>query len=290
MTARPPGVAIVLGSGGVKCAAALGLARVLERERIPIDMIVGCSGGAIFATALATKQSTDQTIKVLKRLWTREITSRPNRRGVASLLFPRLLGFDARFGLRHDGAILDRLNDAFGDRRIEDLPVPLHIAATDFATGNQHVFSRGRIVDAVRASLAIPFVFAPWKIDGRLYADGYLSDPLPVGVAIREGAHVIVAMGFEAPYQEHIHTGARFAFQVSSILSNNLLKAQFAFHGLAHHAEVVSIIPEFRERIRLFDIGKAEAIIEDGERAAEAQLPYLRRLLALGRGTNEQAA
>lgn len=290
MTPRPPGVAIVLGSGGVKCAAALGLARVLERERIPIDMVVGCSGGAIFATAIAAQLPSDQAIRVLKRLWTREITSRPNRRGIASLLFPRLFGFDARFGLRHDGAVLDRLNDAFGDRRLEDLPIPLHVAATDFVTGNQHVFSKGRIVDAVRASLAIPFVFAPWKIDGRLYADGYLSDPLPVGVAIREGAHAILAMGFEAPYQEHIHTGARFAFQVSSILSNNLLKAQFAFHGLAHHAEVVPVLPEFRERIRLFDIGKVESIIEAGERAAEAQMPYLRRLLAGGRAVDERAA
>ena len=116
-------------------------------------------------------------------------------------------------------------------------------------------------------------------MDGRLLIDGFLSDPLPVGVAMREGAHVIVAMGFESPVQASIRSPARFAFQLSSIMTNNLLKANFAFHNLAHHAEVLPVIPEFRERVRLFDTDKIPYIIEEGARTAEAQLPYLRRLL-----------
>jgi NTE family protein len=100
-----------------------------------------------------------------------------------------------------------------------------------------------------------------------------------VGVAIREGAGIIVAMGFESPYQEHINSPGRFAFQVSSIVSNNLLKSQYSFHGLAHHAEIIPILPEFSQRIHLFDTDKIPLIIEEGERAAEAQLPYLLRLL-----------
>jgi NTE family protein len=90
---------------------------------------------------------------------------------------------------------------------------------------------------------------------------------------------VIVAMGFESPFQEHVNSAGRFAFQVSAILSNNLLKSQFSFHGLAHHAEIIPIIPEFKQRIRLFDTEKIPYIIEEGERAAEAQMPYLKRLL-----------
>ena len=107
-----------------------------------------------------------------------------------------------------------------------------------------------------------------------------MSDPLPVGVAMKEGAGVIVAMGFESPYQEAISTAGRFAFQVSAILSNNLLKSQYSFHGLAHHAEIISIIPEFKQRIKLFATEKIPYIIEEGERAAEAQMPYLDRLLS----------
>jgi NTE family protein len=137
-------------------------------------------------------------------------------------------------------------------------------------------------VDAVRASIAIPYVFRPWRIGDRVFVDGFLSDPMPVGVAIREGADVIVTMGFESPYQTRVSSVLRFAFQLSSITSNNLLRANFAFHNLAHHNEIIPIIPQFRERLHLFDTDKIPYVIEEGERAAEQQVPYLRRLLAAG--------
>lgn len=138
--------------------------------------------------------------------------------------------------------------------------------------------SHGSVVEAVRASIAMPFIFKPWRIGGRLLVDGFLSDPLPVGVAMREGADVIIAMGFESQPQSRISTVGRFAFQYSTIMNNNLLKSRFAFHNLAHHSEIIPVIPEFRERIRLFDTGKIPYIMEEGERAMEAQLPYLHRL------------
>lgn len=272
-------VAVVIGSGSVKCAASLGLIRVLQREGIGVQMLVGCSAGAIFAAALATRGGVDEVIELVTRLWTRDITGRRDNRALLAAVFPKWFGFSPEFGIRDDRLIMRRLHDAFGDTRIEDLPVPLHLAATDFGDGTQAIFSSGRVVDALRASFAIPFMFKPHRVGDRLYTDGFLSDPLPVGVAIKEGADVIVAMGFDSPYQERINSAGRFAFQISSILSNNLLKSQFAFHGLAHHAEVVPIIPEFSQRIRLFDTKKIPDIIADGERATEQVLPYLVRLL-----------
>lgn len=272
-------VAVVIGSGSVKCAAALGLINILQRERIEIDMLVGCSAGCLYATLIASGRSVAEATELTRQLWTSEITARRDRRSLLRALLPGVLGFDATFGLRDDTLVMQRLKSAFGDARIENMRIPLHLAATDFANGEQAVFSRGPVTDAIRASMALPFMFSPWRIGERLYIDGYMSDPLPVGVAIKEGADIIVAMGFESPYQEHINSPGRFAFQVSSILSNNLLKSQFSFHGLAHHAEVIPILPEFRQRIRLFDTDKIPAIIEDGERAAEQQLPYLLRLL-----------
>jgi NTE family protein len=272
-------VAVVIGSGSVKCAASLGLINVLRREGIGIDMLVGCSAGCLYATLIASGRSVAEAAEVTSRLWTSEITSRPNRISLLRALLPGIFGFDATFGLRDDALVMARLRTAFGDERIESMKIPLHLTATDFADGSQFVFSSGSVVDAIRASMALPFMFSPWRVDGKLYVDGYMSDPLPVGVAIKEGANIIIAMGFESPYQERISSAGRFAFQVSSILSNNLLKSQFSFHGLAHHAEVIPIMPEFRSRIRLFDTGKIAAIIEDGARAAEQQLPYLLRLL-----------
>lgn len=275
-----PSVALVIGSGSVKCAAALGLARVLQREGIALSHVVGCSGGSIYAAGLALGHGVDDTVEATKKLWTREVTSVKNRRNLLAILFPKTFGFSAEWGLRDDRLVMKSLEERYRDTRLEDAKIPLFITATDFENGDQVVLSKGRIVDALRASIAIPFVFPPWKVDGKLLADGYLSDPLPINVAIREGANVILAMGFESPYQGKIDSAGRFAFQVSSILSNNLLKSRYAFHNIAHHTDVMLVLPEFKERVKLFDTDKIPYIIEEGARATEALLPHLRRLLA----------
>ena len=72
----------------------------------------------------------------------------------------------------------------------------------------------------------------------------------------------------------------RYNFQISSVTSNNLLKTNYAFHNLAHHSEIIPILPEFEYHIKLFDTDKIPYVIEEGERAAEKQLPYIKLLLA----------
>jgi NTE family protein len=272
-------VALVIGAGSVKCAAAIGLARVLSRERVDVDLIVGCSAGSMFAALMAMGRTSDEVAAIAARLWTRELTATRDFRAMLSVVLPRLLGFGERFGMRSDRRVRSALAEAFGDARIEALKTRLMITATDFRTGEQAVFDRGRVVDAIRASIAIPFIFTPAEVDGRLCIDGFLSDPLPVGPAVRDGADVIIAMGFESNYQERIDSPGRFAFQLSSIVTNNLLRSRYAFHNVAHHGEVIAIVPEFRERIGLFDTARIPYIIEEGERATEAMLPHLLRML-----------
>lgn len=279
---RRPRVALVIGSGSVKCAAALGLQKVLQREGIDIDMVVGCSGGSIYAASIAAGFDVDEVVAMTTRMWTREITARRDRKAMLQMIMPKLFGFSEHFGMKDDRLAMARFRDAFGERRIEDLPTRLFITATDFRTGELVVLSSGPLVDAIRASIAIPFIFKPHQVDGRLLMDGFVSDPMPVGVAIREGADVIIAMGFDSPLQESVTSPARFGFQLSSIMCNNLLKSNFAFHSMAHHSEVIAIIPRFTQRIRLFDTEKIPYIIEEGMRATEEQLPYLRRLLSTG--------
>jgi len=87
-------------------------------------------------------------------------------------------------------------------------------------------------------------------------------------------------MWFESPYQPKVTSLLRFAFQLSSITSNNLLRANYSFHNLAHHHEIIPIVPQFKERVGLFDTHKIPYVIEEGERAAQEQLPYIRRLIA----------
>jgi NTE family protein len=272
-------IALVIGAGSVKCAAALGLQKVLDREGIGVDLVVGCSGGSMYATFIALGINVQTAEEMTRRLWTSELTKRRHYPSLLRAMLPQIFPFRESFGLVDDRLILDRLQTAFGKRTFEEARIPLYLTATDFHTGEQVVFSSGKLVDAIRASIAIPYVFRPWPIDGRLFVDGFLTDPMPVGVAIKHGANVIVTLGFESPYQKRTTSILRFAFQLSSIMSNNLLRANYAFHNLAHHTEILPIIPQFRESIRLFDTHKIPYVIEEGERAAEQQLPYLRRLL-----------
>lgn len=273
-------LALVIGSGSVKCAAAIGLVNVLRREGIELGMVVGCSGGALYAAPIALGYDGAEIAEMTRQLWTREITARRNLRDQLSVLLPGVFGFSECFGLTDDKLVMQRLRAAFGDKTFADTKIPLYVSATDFANGEQVALREGSLVDALRGSIAIPNIFKPYRVGGRLLVDGYLSDPLPVGIAIREGAGEILAMGFDAPFQTRINSFTRFSFQVSSIMSNNLFKANFAFHNLAHHREIIPIVPQFSQKIGLFDTDKIPSIIEEGERATEAQLPYLQRLLA----------
>lgn len=274
-----PRVALVIGSGSVKCAAAIGLKKVLEREHIDVDMVVGCSGGAIYAALIALGWSVERATEATLRMWTSDVTGKRNLRGILQLALPKLFKFDETFGLIDDSLINRRFHDGFENATFADTRIPLFVTATDFYTGEQVVVSEGKIEDGVRASISIPYIFPPKKLNDRFLIDGYQSDPLPIGVAIKEGADIIIAMGFESPYQEHVTSLMRYNFQMSSITSNNLLKSNYAFHNLAHHSEIIPIIPEFKYRIKLFDTDKLPYVIEEGERAAEQQLPFIKSLL-----------
>ena len=278
-------VALVIGSGSIKCTAALGLLKVLEREGIAIDLVVGSSAGSIYSTIIALGYDAESGEEMTHDLWTRELTKKRNRKALLELLLPKAFGFDGRFGLVDDTLIMERLNTAFGNRTFADAKIPLYIIATDFMSGEQVILQEGRLVDSIRGSIAIPFIFKPWPVNGRLLIDGLLADPLPVDVAIREGADVIIALGFESPVQKRVDSIIRFAFQVTTIMANNLLRSNFAFHNIAHHTEIISILPEFEDRIGPFDTARIPYLIEKGAQAMEEQLPYLNQLLAMKRGS-----
>ena len=272
-------IALVIGSGSVKCAAALGLMKVFAREHIPVNLVVGCSGGSIYAALVALGLPVETAIERTLKLWTREVTSRRNVRALLQLALPGIFKFDESFGLIDDRIINHRLREGFADATFAQTQIPLFMTATDFYNGGQVVISEGSIAEAVRASISIPYIFPPHKLNGRFLIDGYQSDPLPIGVAIREGADIIIAMGFESPYQEQVTSLMRYNYQISSVTSNNLLRTNFAFHNLAHHSEIIPIIPEFKRRIKLFDTDQLPYVIEEGERVTEQHLALIKGLL-----------
>lgn len=194
-SSSPPRLALVLGSGGVRSIAALGIAEVLAAEGLRPDLIVGCSSGALFGATIASGMTGRQALDAATSLWSAELTEQRRWRAYAQLLAPKLFGFDAGFALRDDRRIAQRIRRAFGDWQLEDLPIPLRIVATEASTGARVVLRRGPLAQALRASVAVPLVFPSVEVDGRRLVDGVVSDPLPIAVA--SDAALVVTLGFK---------------------------------------------------------------------------------------------
>lgn len=273
---QAPRLALVLGSGGVRSIAALGMVEVLAREQLMPDLLVGCSAGAMFGALIAMGHSADEAVRVATTLWSADVTRKRRWRAIPQMLFPQTGGFDADFALRDDEPVMQRLRQAFGDVRIEDLRLPLRVTTTDAATGERVVLRRGPLVQALRASIALPFMFAPVHIDGRRLIDGFIADPLPVSAA--DDAQAVLALGFESPMPRRIDGPSRLLAQVTSALTNNLMQARLAESGTAG-PRLLSLVPQLQRRVGLFDTEAMPYLVEAGRRAAEANLPQIRALL-----------
>jgi len=273
-------IALVIGSGGIKCVAAAGLWRVFKEEGIAIDHVVGCSGGSLYAALIANDMD-EKTIEELSRtVWTSDIMHGYTENLKATK--DGTLRFNERSGLVDDSVLNRKLQEIYGAWRFADLKTPLKLVATDLLSGEKVTLSEGNLVDAIRASLAIPIIFPPWEVNGRLLIDGAASDPLPIDVAIQEGADIIIAMGFTLDYRNRFRSMTAVQEQLNSIYMNNILNSTYAFHNLAHHAEIFPVIPEFDSAISMFDVDKIPDVIERGAQEARRQLPHIKRLLEAG--------
>ena len=272
-------VALVIGSGALKCAAAFGVAKVLHREGVPIDMVVGCSGGAFCAAWLSGGgRDADAAAAQFAEGWT-DAFVRVDYRSILGAIFPRLLKFSEHASIFDDRAVNAGIRSFAGDSTIENRSIPLFLVATDFVSGEKVVLSRGSLFDAIRASIALPLILPPWRVQGRRLVDGAVSNPLPVDVAIQHGTEIILAVGFENALASGFDSGIGLVVQLQSLMTNHLVRAQYAFHSLSHHAEVLPIIAKIDRRVGLKDTHLVPYLVQCGEQAAEQQMPYLRRLL-----------
>jgi NTE family protein len=108
---------------------------VLNQAGIEVDLLVGCSGGSLFATTMALGYNVEECIELTQRLWNRSITRKRDTRSLLKALLPGMFKFDERFGMIDDHAMLENLRAVFGERTFAETVVPLHLLATDFHTG-----------------------------------------------------------------------------------------------------------------------------------------------------------
>ncbi len=174
-------IALVLGGGGARGLAHIGVIRWLEDRAVPMDAIVGTSIGALIGGLYASGTSVADMEAVLRK--TDKLT-------VAKILRP---GFSSS-GIIDNDRVRKFLKSFVGETTIERLPIPFRAVATDLISGEEFVFDKGPLAEAILASIAIPALFMPVYHNGRYLVDGGLSNPLPVSIAQRMSAAPIVAV------------------------------------------------------------------------------------------------
>lgn len=266
---RPHALALVLGSGGVRSVAALGLVERLAREGIRPAVVVGCSSGALFGAQVALGMPGAEALRLATTLWSAELTQQRRWRAYLQLVAPRLAGFGQGFALRDDQLITERIRRAFGDARLEQLPTPLRVAATEAATGAPVLLTRGPLVDALRASMAVPILFPSVAIEGRHLVDGVLSDPLPLAAAA--DARVVLSLGFMGRMPRRVDRVSRLVAQTSTTLINNLTQARIDAAQAAGQ-KVIAIELDLERPIGLWETAAMPLAFDAGWRAAEARL------------------
>jgi NTE family protein len=179
-----PSIGLALGGGAARGFAHIGIMRTLIAHGIVPDVIVGTSIGAVVGGCYAAKELDSL------EAWARGLTMR----GVLSYLDISLSGS----GLIRGGHLAGRLEAALADRRIDDLPIRFAAIATEFNTGHEIWLTRGRMVDALRASYALPGIFPPVRIGGRWLVDGALVNPVPVSAARALGARLVIAVNLNS--------------------------------------------------------------------------------------------
>jgi NTE family protein len=273
---NPPRLALVIGSGGVRSVAALGVADALAEAGLRPDLVVGCSSGALFGACIAMGWSGEQALDAAMRLWSADLTQKRRWRAWLEILAPRFCGFSEDFSLRDAALIRSRVERAFGSMRIEELPTTLRVVATDAARGQSVVLTTGRLSDAVRASMAVPFMFPSVEIDGRRLVDGVTSDPLPVSAA--RDAAACLTVGFHGALPRRVDRVSRLVAQVTTTMINNLQQARLA-EAAASGARMLHVNADVDRRIRIWETSAMPRIFEAGKRAAREQLPAIHRLL-----------
>lgn len=248
-------IGLALGGGVARSIAHVGILKVLEQEKVPIDYIAGCSGGSLVGGLYAS----GVRVETLEHL-----ASTLSWGHLANLTLPTR-------GLVSNKRMLRFLTDHCLKNRFEDLQIPFSVVATDLATGDEVIFDKGELFPAIQASCSIPAIFMPVQIQDRYYIDGCLVSQIPVGAARKMGADLVIAC--DVNYNE-IRNGEpsnliTLIFHLLSMVSRrNALESR-------QQADLVISVDVYG--VGLSELHRSQEIIARGEEAARQLLPVLKQ-------------
>ncbi|MEC3882673.1 patatin family protein [Halobacillus litoralis] len=262
-----PKIGLALGSGGARGFAHLGVLKVLREHDIPVDFIAGSSMGALVGSFFAAGQRIEDMYKLAFTF---------KRKYYLDFTVPKM-GFVAGKRIKEYIRLF-----TFG-KNIEDFQTPMSIVATDLYAGEKKIFTTGPASEAVRASIAIPGIFVPEKINDRLYIDGGVIDRVPVSVVKDMGAAFIIAVDcahFDS--DPNINSIYDVITQSIDIMQDELVTAI----GVSSDADVMIKPDVSKFSSRAFT--KIQEIVEAGEKAAEEVIEEIKKKLAAWKEPNDE--
>ncbi|TYO83980.1 BamA/TamA family outer membrane protein [Pseudomonas sp. CK-NBRI-02] len=291
-----PKVGLVLSGGAARGIAHIGVLKALEEQGVRIDAIAGTSMGAVIGGLYASGYSVEELEKLATTLdWQQALSDAPPRKDVPfrrkqddrDFLVKQKLSFrdDGSLGLplgviqgQNLSLLLEsKLAHTADTRDFDKLPIPFRAVATDIASGEKVVFSRGHLPQVIRASMSIPAVFAPVELDGRLLVDGGMVDNIPVDVARDMGVDLAIVVDIGTPLRDRkqLATVVDVLNQSITLMTRRNSEEQLA----SLHQDDVLIQPSLAA-FGVTDFGRAQDMIDAGYRAARAldnRLASLRR-------------
>jgi NTE family protein len=290
--ASRPSIALVLAGGGAKGAAHIGVLRVLDELRIPVDCVVGTSMGALVGATFATGMRAEEIERqVLAIDWERTVGGQgrrdrmPIKRKLATMTYtiPLEIGM-SRSGIRMPGGLIVTQEIEQFIRTLvapfrytsdfDDLPIPFRAVATDMVAGEVVILDDGDLSEAMRASMALPGVFSPVTLEGKVLSDGGMMRNLPVDIGRELCGEAVIAVWMSSPPAE--------ADRLTSAISL-IGRSVDVMIGANERLAIESLTPtDVAIDVPMGDIGTSDftripEAVELGRRAARAMSEELRR-------------
>jgi NTE family protein len=255
--AKPVRVALVLGGGSSRGFAHIGVLKILEGSRVPVQMIVGTSAGSVVGSLYAYGFNAFQIQKIALSVDQAEIID---------------------YAVPDNGFIKGEKLAAYVNTLVRNTPIekmrtPFFAVATNIQNGKEVVFGMGNTGTAVRASCAIPGIFRPVVIEGAMYIDGGVVSPVPVDAARRLGADVVIAVDISADMDTRQPEGTiGTILQSIGIMQSRISSAQLSRADIVIRPKVGSIGPA--------DFDRRNDAIMEGEKAALEALPAIQKIIS----------
>ena len=292
--AERPRVGLVLGGGGARGAAHIGVLEVLREQRIPVNCVAGTSMGGLVTGAFAAGLSPDEMLEAMGQAdWRAMFNDNPP----VKELNPRVKAYSRRFipgtelGVKEEGTqtlpavvqgqkvklFINRLvRSQYGEPLIEKLPIPVSIIATDLVNGDKVVFREGSLTHAMRATMSVPGLMAPVKDGERLLVDGGLVDNVPIDEVRKNcSPDVVIAVNVGSPLMKANEIGGIFSVAGQMI---NILTEQNVTRSLSTLGSGDIYIKPDLDGITAAEFGRYAETAKRGRAAAEAMLPRLKAL------------